>query len=486
MHLIEALILILSSFALLIFPESRIVFQMAIFGGTVIAIHIFYRLMKYPNLVRFGNIACFSMLFGYVVSTAGYTVINLVFYGEVSYTQNVFGLKYFQSDVSHGLLIVIATSILLSAISHFERPLFLAYFMRIGLTMRSLWVIGVSSAIIVIGIINGDIGYMGIYSESGQRLSPLGALCYILVPPLTTITMAFLFEPSIQPRKFKKFILPVCAVLVIALIPLGRRVLMYTLMLFLILLGPNAFKGFLKSRNKTFHFIVILLSTSIILIWGFRAFYAMRITVNNMAVKEKPPIMEIVPYFVDMLQDSYALAEVHEKLIDNISERPFVLSYLAGLIAAQQKKDTPLFGELRHAIVMAIPSVLYPKKNTETAPASEEFIHQSLGLPVFDGPNTIVTAGLNDLGLMGIVIYPVGVVCTYSLLCRVIMTNCPPFLFLFIVSRLMYSLLFLEESFGALVGSGLRDLFIVALFYWILLKAPSRDFAFGRIRKLYE
>lgn len=459
---------------------------MAIFCGTTIAIHMFYRLMRYPDLVRFGNIACFSILFGYVVSTAGYTVINLVNYGEVSYTQNVFGLKYIQSDVSYGLIILIVASILLSAISFFEKPFFLANYIRNGLTRRALWVVSLSSVIITIGIVNGDIGYMGAYSESGQKLSPLGALCCILVPPLATITMAFLFEPSIKHRKIQKVIIPVYAVLLIALIPLGRRVIMYTLMLFLILLGPNSFKDFRKSRTKLFHFIVIIISTSIILIWGVRAFYAMRITVNKMAVQEKPTIMEIVPYFVDIIQDSYALAEVNEKLIQNISDRPFVLSYLAGLIAAHNKNSTPFFGELRHAIVMAIPSIFYPNKIAKLAPASELIIHQSLGLPIFDGPNTIVTAGLNDLGFVGMVIYPIGVVSLYILLCRVIIANCPPFLFLFILLRLMYSLIYLEESLGAIVGSGLRDLLIVALFYWVMLKVPSNRFSFGRNKGLYE
>ena len=201
------------------------------------------------------------------------------------------------------------------------------------------------------------------------------------------------------------------------------------------------------------------------------------------AAEEKPSVMDIAPHYFELIQESSFQAEVNEKMVTNMAERPFILSYLAGLFAAHYENSTPFFGELGHSIKTAIPSLIFSQKTEKLVPASEEFIHPLLKIPVFDGPNTIVTAGLNDLGFIGMVIYPIGIVGLYILLGRLLSKKCPPFLFAFIAVRLLYSLLYLEESLGSLVGSGLRDLVIVAIFYWMLLKAPINHFAFSRFRR---
>jgi len=266
-------------------------------------------------------------------------------------------------------------------------------------------------------------------------------------------------------------------------VPLGRRVLLYTITLAVILIGPILIESFRKKRIKMFHILGVVLAILVIVSWGFRTFYAMRISISKLAFEKKPAVTEIVPYTIDLMRDSYAMAELQEKLTANISQRPFILSYLAGLIEAHTEKNIPFFGELRHAFAMAVPSLLQPQKTHKMLPASENVIHPLLGLPLFDGPNTMLTAGLNDLGLIGMLLYPIAVLGLYILLSRLIVVKCSPFLYLFIVLRLMYSLLYLEDSFGALVGSGLRDLSIVALIYWVILKIPAHKFVIGRFRR---
>ena len=53
-------------------------------------------------------------------------------------------------------------------------------------------------------------------------------------------------------------------------------------------------------------------------------------------------------------------------------------------------------------------------------------LHLLLKVPVFDGPNSIITAGLSDLGVIGMGLYPIGEVGLYIILCRVISKKCPP------------------------------------------------------------
>jgi len=238
-----------------------------------------------------------------------------------------------------------------------------------------------------------------------------------------------------------------------------------------------------KRKIKIFHIIWGALAIFVLLGWGFQSFYAMRISVNKMALQNKPGVMEIVPYTIDLMSDSYAMAELHEQLIENISQRPFILSYLAGLFEAHMDKNVPVFSELWQALAMSVPSLFYPQKTDRLASESEDFTHPLLGLPVFDGPNTMLTSGLNDLGFIGILIYPIAIVGLYILIYRMIFSNCPPFLSLFILSRLMYSLLYLEESLGTSVGAGLRDLAVVSLFYWVILKIQVHKLPIARFRR---
>jgi len=450
-----------------------------------------YRMIKNPYLLRFGNIACLSILFGYVASTGFYTIMELAMQGEVSYTHNVFGLSYSQTDISYALLVLFISSISLSLISHFEKPLLLLDCIQVSLyhkymSRKVIWTIIISSVIIVICFVSGDISYMGINIRPEGNISPFGALCFIMVPPLSLISLTGIFKSPPLIGTHKKLFFMLSAILLIALIPLGRRVLMYTLLLSFILIGSNGDKRVQKEKFRIFYITAILLIISFIFVWGFRVFYTMRVVVNKMAAEQKPAVMDIIPHYIELIKDSYFQAEVHEGLIENISERPFVLSYLAGLFSAHYDYSAPLFGELGHSLRMAIPSLIYSQKSKGFINTSEDFTHPLLRIPVFDGPNTIVTAGLNDLGIIGMVLYPIGVVGLYVLLYRIISKKCPPFILAFIGVRLVYSLLYLEESLGSIVGSGLRDLFIVAALYWIVMKAPLNHFAIGRFRRSYE
>jgi hypothetical protein len=484
MHPFEQLLLVLTSIPLLIFPESKILFQIIMFAGTVITIHLFYRMMKHSHLFKLGNVASFSILLGYVVSTTVHSITNTIMYGNVDYTTNFYGLNYSQTDISIALLIVLGISILLSVISRFEKQLLVMDKLQAGLSRRATWIIIFSTILVMIAFANGDISFMGVYlNEELRRISPIGALCFIMIPILATISAAVYFDSHFQFIKSRRLFLILAFILCVSLVPLGRRVLIYTLILILFLRGPHIIKKVRKRETGVFHILLILLITSVIIFYCFRVFYAFRIAVSTMAVEKKPPTMEIIPHAVDLFQSSPGQAAIHEKLVKNISYRFFILSYLAGLIAAHHEHETPFLGELKHALALAIPSFIYSKK-AQLPPTPENFVHPSLGLPVFDGPNTIIISGLNDMGWIGMIIYPIGIVALYILLYRLVCARCPPFLSAFIVLHFLYSLLYVENSLGRWVGSGLRDLAVVSFGYWIILKLPLKQLITKRIRRV--
>ena len=141
MTLFDSISLIAASILLLFFSESTILFQTATLVGTAVTIHMFFRMIKDPNLVRFGNMACFSILLGYAGSTGIYTILNFAYYAGFDYTINEFWLSYSQISISHALLFVFIVSVLLSAIAHFEKPLCISDYLEGSLSAQSLWLV---------------------------------------------------------------------------------------------------------------------------------------------------------------------------------------------------------------------------------------------------------------------------------------------------------------------------------------------------------
>jgi hypothetical protein len=103
----------------------------------------------------------------------------------------------------------------------------------------------------------------------------------------------------------------------------------------------------------------------------------------------------------------------------------------------------------------------------------EEFVHPAFGFSVFDGPNTIMTVGLNDFGIAGAIIYPVMLVLIYGFFLKIIFRYFPSVLFQMVVFRLIYQLFYVEQSLSGLFTSALRDLALITGLFYLIAKLPN-------------
>jgi hypothetical protein len=108
-------------------------------------------------------------------------------------------------------------------------------------------------------------------------------------------------------------------------------------------------------------------------------------------------------------------------------------------------------------------------------------VHPAFAIPVFDGPNTLVTAGFDDFGVVGAIGYPLILAAIYIVIRQITANRLPPFLYYLVAFRLIYQLLYVEQGLSAMLTVGLRDLAIITITFLFLWKL-SRIRVFTSLR----
>jgi hypothetical protein len=457
--------LLLLSILLFIFPNKEIVFITAALAASVCGLYGLFLLISQPRLLKLFNVMSISLLLGYPLGSVINTLFNYYSTGSADPTINVFYLYYGKEDISLSLLLVLVASILLFELARFKAPLVSTFEARLKRnTDASGKYIVISVVIVTIAYLAGQIGYMGIQTGEFGEVGIWGALAFILVPPLLPITAGQITRA--HSLRYRVSLILMFSLFLLSSILFGRRVFLYSLVTTLIGLSISGFR--LPSISfKRFLTIAVGVPTFIIVIYvGFIFFFSLRLVVDS--VGHEVPTIELLHKAKEVVQGDSP--EVIAKLSSNIKERPFILSYLAGFIAAQ-KTYSPLWGqEVVYAFQTAIPSLLFPHKLHLLPKMPEEFVHPAFGISVFDGPNTIMTAGLNDFGIAGAIIYPALLVLIYGVFLKIIFCYFPSVLFQLVLFRLIFQLFYVEESLSGLLTTGLRDLLLITGLFLIIDK----------------
>lgn len=453
---------------LVLFSDSQRLFLLVALAGSGCGLYGLFLLLTRPRLVRFTNVLSVSLLLGYALGTVIYAFSSLLSSPELDLTYNAFGLDYRRSDLSMALLLVYMTSTVLFFLSRVESPVFGATPMRQAFASpRARLLIWLGAGIVLRAFLVGDLGYMGTQVDESSSVPALGSLAFLMIPVLLPMTALCILEETSRWRR--ALLLLVLGLFLLALLPLGRRVLLYSLV---ILLMTLALSGRWLPRYSMVKWIGIafigLGLICIIAYLGFQFFYALRLAVESQGLEVG--IGELLRATFEILQ--HESSEVSSELASNMVERPFILSYLAAFVAAQSTYP-PLWGEeLVYALKIAIPSLLFLQKTALLPSAPEEFVHPAFGFYIFDGPNTIVTAGFNDFGLVGMVLYPILLVAIYIAIRRILRGRIPLFIYYFVMLRLIYQLFSIEQSLAGLLTTALRDLALTTLVCVVIWYLP--------------
>lgn len=447
--------LLLVSVALLLqcFSSIPLIFATAVAIASILGLVDLFRIVLYPQKMRLSGALAVSALLGYGLGS----LIYLTYYGTTQAALYQywapFGLFFSQEDLSQALAAVLLACAALYAMTPFERPLLAGFPLVMLNVAKAEWLAWLGLFVIAAAVWKNKIGYMGAAVNEAGHVSPLGAIAVLMAPPL----IPYMFLLITGNRSIaRRIALTVGLLLLLGTVStFGRRYLLYTFVL-LAIAWRMRYSTFTK-KNVVMAAVTAIFAITFLYL-GFEFFMALRLTIwkhgTAIGVANQVQIT-----FTHLTNDTNSFFQ--HKLARNDGTRPFILSYLAGLMGIKVA-GVPLLGkELLYSLKMAIPSVLMPDKLSVLPSSPEALVHPIYGISVFDGPNSIFTAGFNDFGIAGLIIYPIGIVFIMSISYKILrsITSDLPMLLVFSFA-LLFQLLYIEQALSQTFSS-LRDLFVL-------------------------
>lgn len=458
-----SLVVSLAAFMLLLYPVDVSVFLFAASLGAISGIGILYSFFARPRTIRFTSALAASALLGYGLGTIITAVLSYVFFGGYRPRESAVGLAYFQEDLSASLMLIFVACAILLCISLFESPLFKAPpRLEQFPVKRSLALLLACTGLVFVAYLTGTLGYHGVAVEATKNINAVGALAMLVAPPaLGLAILCMLLERHLPTR-----LLYLCFALFFgfAQIPIGRRQLIYScvIALFAVALAPRR----RRSRKMLRRYLAVTGAALLIGVVVGASYFFFALRMAGYISHRKVTLVERATGAAKIVRTHPH--SVARRLETNVRGRTYILSYVATLFSAE-RTHLPIHGEeVDYALESAVPSIFFPQKTSLLPAEPEEFVHPALGLPVFDGPNSIFTAGLADFGVLGLLSYPAFVALLYAALRRLVVERLPRPIYYFVVFRLLFQLLSIETALSGLVTTALRDLALCSLFLYLV------------------
>lgn len=474
--LAKPLCLGVAALLLLLFSGSALLFSAVVVLASAVALLDLSRLILGTDRVRFSFTLAVSILLGYGVGSA----IYLISYRTIDATQYQYwalqGLLFNQQGLAMGLAVSLLAAAVLYVRAAVERPVYSGAILHSLGSPKAERLVWLGVAVTLLALYTGDIGYMGTAVSDAGNVSAVGVIANLMVPALVPYTLLLITDK--RPLAKRLMLVAPLALLVGVTFVLGRRYLLYVLILSAMALHMRGYRFTKRGLviGATFSVLAALL-----LYFGFNFFMALRLA--SWGLGKDTSLSELIGAALSQMSGTQARV-VQASLAENVASRPFILSYLAGLMGISSTQ-MPAFGaEFLYSVQMAIPSVLMPGKVGALPSTPEALVHPLYGIPVFDGPNSVLVSGFNDFGFVGALVYPLGVVLLFGWFNKfagALVRDAPTRLF--VLFALLFQLLYIEQGFAS-VFVALRNLVIVIGAAWVLGKLPiprlARRARYGR------
>jgi hypothetical protein len=260
---------------------------------------------------------------------------------------------------------------------------------------------------------------------------------------------------------------------VLLLLPLGRRIVIYALVVACIGFSLGVRQS---GRPLALSFgtrrLALVLATAVVIYAAVIFFFALRFTRGQSGPGIS--LADNIQKAVVVLQEGDPL--LSSSLRKNVEERTFILTYFSDLLAASSQASPMLGEDAIMQIGSAVPSALWPKKLEVLGGISEEvLVNPHFGLPVGDLPNSLLTAGISDFGILGVLAYPVVMVAFLLFFMRLVNPLMSPWLGLGLSFVLIFIMLQAENGFTPCIVD-CRDFFLL-----ICLEVAAKKFLLPRI-----
>lgn len=345
----------------------------------------------------------------------------------------------------------------------FERPLFGRDF-RFRIDDRTRILTYVGALAILIGYATHQLGIGGA-AGGGGHVSVPGVFLSWLYPPLTSIAVVgFLTAERTIDR-----VLGGLAALVLLLVfsVMGRRITIYTSLEVLLVMGLAGFRW----REKIVRNMLVIVALAAVAVGASLTFMLLRIAGSTVTRGEATVgrKFEIAGKLVQR-KGTGAFKQAGEATQTNFQSRTFVLSFLATILDASSHQ-TPALGQDAVALTeLAIPSVLDPYKNTDFS--EEGLVNYQFQLAFPDQPNSILTAGATDFGLLGMILYPLFLVLALKVILAIAARWLKPVSLMFVTLYFIYLMMQTEITLTGYMEA-LRDTLLFGTLLAMFFALPS-------------
>jgi hypothetical protein len=449
------LVLLLASALVLLIPNNATLFFSS-FLASLVVVRILYLQVFRGARLRFMWILSTGLLLGYGLGTFN-TSAQMMFEG--------WSVSRLTSHDETALCSGLAVSLAVCAAMYFigsiiETPISLSWKLQAS-DQILLWT---GLLLVAVAYLTGGIGYMGADSTEEHRVSPIAEFAMLFLPILPALTV-LIIRRQFRGRSLLLWVL--LGIEYVALLPQGRRALLYSMVLFLMALTFTGARIKLARSNTIF----VLLAAGLTFYFGNKLFYAMRFERNQAGHKTAIGLIDNIKNAAGIVlsgDERYTAS-----LNTNLRDRTLVLGYFSDLLAASWSHE-PLWGRAAlFNIRLSVPSVLDRNKFTVTDMGQEEnFVNPEFGLKARDEANSIMTTGVADFGVVGCFAYPILISLSMAGLFRICTKRLPDAVRLFTFLSLAYVMLSTEVSTSAFFVTG-RNLVIVGVGLVLLEKFPK-------------
>ena len=306
-----------------------------------------------------------------------------------------------------------------------EKPIFGEDF---DLKFNNRFVLFITLGTIVLGasFAHGSTGFMGasvteVGGGSGGHLGYLASLSEWLSGSL--LAMAVCVSLNIK-GKFLRYYTRILSVLLFCMVfPLGRRQMIYAVVLALVGLRLGRYKVPFSPLKK----IILLGGLATLIYVATLGFFYLRVAGYGML---RPTLVQRLQGAVKLFQDR-DYSDIKKEFSANVEQRTFILGFLGELEGYTETMEGAHGEDLSKNAQLAIPSLLFGEKDlffTEEGLANEVF-----GSSFGDRANSILTTGAVDFGVWGILFYPLIISAMLRIFFEVVGEYLPVFASCFII-----------------------------------------------------
>jgi hypothetical protein len=424
-------------------------------GG--VALYLFYGITVQLQPLRISTLLVTTLGLGYGLGAA---------YPWFSIPRSGLGLgEYLHKDpllLTHTMgSVLFSMGILLAVGEYAEKPIFGEDF-ELRFPQQAIFFITFGVAVIIVAFARGSLNFMGVAVGEGGHLSIFAAFASWLVSTLFALSLWGAL--NVKSKAVQRYLILLTMVQFVLIIPLGRRTMLYTVVLAILALRLGRFR-FNWSWPKRILIGLIMVGTLYVTSIGF---YYMRLA-GYASGKAHLSILERVSLAINYFE-SKDFETVQQSFSKNVQGRTFILGYLAEL-EGYSAQFTPGYGrDLEGQLQEAIPSAIYPTKDINFG--EEGLDNELFGSTYLDEANSILTGGATDFGLLGIVLYPLLLCWMLRTFIEFIGEALPTFVATFIIFAGLNGLLQPENSmtdYFILIRNGL--LFGSVVWFFIALPA---------------